>query len=197
MERRKKTSGRSTQLPHDYISMVGEVFSTNFDAGLKTLAALKPSPQFVADGEIFPDEIVVCVSLTHKNLLSSTTVYASVDFDPKASAPKIEELLAACIDAAGSVFARLLDERKPKRIEQLAADSLGALEDVPFDWSAVDIEGRKIHLKLDKANPSLERMTDDWLAKNDPEHKLREKEEHDETEKLFVTGPKKPSGFDN
>ena len=53
----------------------------------------------------------------------------------------------------------------------------------------LEVEKRSICVKMDKANPKLENMADEWLAKNDPAHEAREALERGETEKLFVTGP--------
>jgi hypothetical protein len=73
-------------------------------------------------------------------------------------------------------------------IEQLSARSLAALTDIPFEWTEAKLGKRKVYMKVDKANPTLEKLTDEWLSKNDPEHEQRLKQEDAETEKLFVTG---------
>ena len=111
-----------------------------------------------------------------------------MDFDPKANLPTAQDLLNVCVDAIAGVFQGLLDPKNKERLEQLTSESLSALEDVPFEWTAVDIEKRKVFVRLDKSNPTLDAMADDWLAKNDPEFKKKEDSEHSETEKLFVTG---------
>lgn len=190
MEKRKPTNTRPSPLPADYLRMVTEVFSANFDEGLKKIAKLTGNDaHFEASGSVFPSEVVVCVTLIHGDSLSATTIYASSDFDPKASSPTIQDLLALCIDAVGSVFHPLLNPKKSEALEDLVAATLSTLEDVPFDWTPVDVDKRRIFVKIDKANPKLERMADEWLAKNDPEHQAREELERGETEKLFVTGP--------
>lgn len=196
MERRlgKKSSGFRTPtspLPVDYLRMVQELFTSHFDEGLKAFSKLKAEPRFEATGAIYPDEVVLSVSLGNEGVLAATTVHASCDFDPKASAPTVQDLLGACVDAVGGVFGELLDPKKPERLEQLADESLAALEDIPYDWTALEVEKRKVYLKVDKSNPSLDQMTEDWLAKNDPKYAEREEEEQKETEKLFFTGPKK------
>lgn len=193
-ESRKHNPLKSTALPSDYLKIVSGIFDTNFDAGLKALDQLKKAKShFFAHGRVYVDEVVLSISLMHKDHLAATTVHASSDFDPKASAPTIEDLLAACVDAVGAIYGQLLDPAKPERLEQIADESLSALEDVPFQWTPVKVEKHTIHLKVDKSNPMLDEMADDWLAKHDPEFKKRSHEEHAETEKLFVTGPKKPT----
>ena len=187
-ERRKPDLSKSSPLPADFLKMVAEVFNANFDTGLKGLKKLTSSKAaFSASGAMYASEIVLSVSLMIEGQLAATTVYASSDFDPKASSPTVEDLINAGVDAIGSVFAEIL---KPGKLEQVASESLSALENVPFDWAGVDIEKRRIFLKIDKSNPNLEQMADDWLAKHDPNHKKREALEQVETEELFFTGPK-------
>lgn len=192
MEHRKeqKATVKSSPLPSDFLKLVSEIFSNNFEAGLKSLKKIKPAPaHFEASGRIYPDEIVLSVTLVHEGQIASTTVYASADFDPKASSPTIQELLERAVDAAGSVFADLFSE-KPGRLEQLADESLAALEEVPFEWTALEVGKRTLYVKVDKSNPALDQMADEWLAKRDPEAAARLKEEQSQAERLFVTGPR-------
>lgn len=192
IEKRKQTVSKSSPLPADYLSMVEEIFTANFDAGVKALDEMTNAPhRFLARGEVFADEVVIAVSLLCEGQLAATTVQASADFDPKASSPTVEDLLGACVDAAGALFGTLLSAENPERLAQVADQSLAALEDVPFQWAQVTVENRKVYLKIDKSNPLLDEMTDEWLSKHDPKFKERLKEEQEETEKLFVTGPKK------
>jgi hypothetical protein len=201
METRKKhdlSSGaqasKFSDLPVDYTRMVNEVFTTNFDEGLKALSKFNPAEtRFTTTGRIYTDEIIVCVSLLHEGQMAATSVYASCDYDPKASAPTIQDLLAACVDAVGAVFSQLLSPETPEILEQVANESLSALENIPFEWAEFKVERHKVYLKVDKANPELDQMTDAWLAKHDPDLLAETEEEEKETEKLFITGPKKRS----
>ena len=133
MERRKGANTRSSPLPVDYIKMITEVFSSNFDAGIQALQKLTPGKLgFSATGAVYLDEVVLCISLLEEDQLAATSVYASTDFDPKASAPTVQDLLAACVDAIGAVFGELLDSEKPEVLEQVAAHTLAALENIPY-----------------------------------------------------------------
>ena len=194
LEKRKpEASGKSSALPVDYLKMLKEVFTTNFDEGLKELKKTSGTPaEFQAMGQIYPDEILVAVSLLQKDQLAATTAYASCDFDPKASAPTVEDLLGVCVDALGAIYGQLLDPAFPEKIAQLAEHSLSALDDVPFEWTVVPIDKQKVFTKIDKSNPNLESLADQWLKKHDPELKKRQKKEHEETEALFITGKTRP-----
>lgn len=191
MNERRKAPGKAIKgapLPEDYLKMVGEVFSTNFDAPLQELRKSQPSARFVAQGTIYPDEICLAVSLAFEGQLAATTVRASVDYDPLASSPKVEELLAVCIDGIGSVFSELTDEEQPQRLEQLLDASASALENVPLEWAGIKIEKRSVFLIVDKSNLELDTAAEDWLAKNDPHYQENLEKEQAETEELFITG---------
>jgi hypothetical protein len=189
----KESAGktRSSELPLDYLAMVREVFSAHFDEGLKALGKIKPDPAFSVAGGIYPNEILLAVSLIHGGQLAATTVHASVDFDPKASAPTAQDLLAACVDAVGSVFEQLIDPKDRLKLEALAGESLSAFEGIPYEWTPVELERYRIFLKIDKSNPEIDKLTEDWLNQHDPERVKQAEEEESATEKLFVTGPKK------
>lgn len=182
------TATKPSPLPSDYTKMVAEVFTANFDGGLKALKKNGHKAEFRVTGNVFTDEVALAISLVIEGQLAATTVHASIDFDPRASSPTVQDLLGLCVDASGTLFGQLLDPKSPARIEQVASQSLGSLEKVPFDWTALELEKRKVYLKIDKSNPDLDRAADDWLEKHDPGHKQRLAEEAQETEKLFVTG---------
>jgi len=189
MERRKTSNSKSSALPEDYLQMITEIFSAHFDAGLKLYGKIRTEPRFEARGEIFANEIVLAVSLVSSHDLSAATVHASSDFDPKASSPTVQDLLSACVDAIGTVFGSVLAPDQPEVIEQLAEESLAALENVPFDWVKLESNQREIFVKFDRSNPKLDVLADEWLKKHDPVIKEQLKEEEQETENLFVTGP--------
>ena len=190
-ESRKGTRLKASSLPQDYLKMVAEVFAANFEKGLDAVAKQAGAPaHFHATGSVFPDEVAVSISLLIEGQMAATTVHASADFDPKASAPTLEDLLSACVDGIGELFGQLFES---KQLEALTSQSLSSLENVPFQWTPVKVDKRTIHLLMDKVNPLLDQMASDWLEKNDPEHAQRLAEEAQETEKLFVTGkPKNP-----
>jgi hypothetical protein len=195
---RKLHKTRPSALPLDYAKMVTEVFKTNFDEGMKALAKLNQTKvHFTTTGSIYPEEVLVCVSLIEEAKLSAISAYASCDFDSKASAPTIQDLLSAGVDAIGSLFAQILDPQDPQALERLTHRSLSALENVPFEWTEMQVESVRTWVRVDRANPEIDQMADDWLEKNDPDHLARLAEEEREISELFVTGPKKTSADDS
>ncbi len=186
---------RSAELPLDYTKNVREVYTTNFDAGMKLLKKFqKVKNSFDVRGAIFPDEIVLSVSLVSDGQISATTVHCSMDFDPKASSPTAQDVLNICVDACGSIFGMLLDTDKPEAVEKLAGGSLSALKDIPLEWTKIDFENHRVWILVDKSNPNLDEMADKWLAENDPELHSEEDEYEEETKELFVTGSKAKKG---
>ncbi len=188
MEKRIRGQSKSSPIPADYAKMVTEVFNANFDHGLKKLAKMKKSPpRFVVSGAVYLDEIVLSISLLIGKELAATTVHGSVDFDPRASSPSVQDLLGVCVDAIGTVFSPLLSTGD-EQLVTLADEPLAALQGVPFDWTRIEIEKSRVFVKIDKSNPELDQMADAWLQKNDPKFKEHQELEEAETEKLFVTG---------
>jgi len=197
-ERRKHTTSpvKSSELPHDFLVMVNEVLTAHFDEGLKALNQPEfcKDPRFVVGGSIWPDELVLSASIQSEGSMNATTLHASVDFDPKASAPTLQDLLSLCVDAIGGGFDQLFGDHQKERLEKIAHGSLADWEDVPFDWTRTDVEKKQVWLKMDKSNLTLDRMADDWLAQNDPSWKQEEEREQAATSELFVTGEKARKG---
>lgn len=186
-ERRLKPKklGPSTELPVDYVKQVQDVFTTQFDETLKVLKKLKYPCSIHASGEIYPEEIVLRISLLPDGKLAATTFHASHDYDPKASAPKAEEVLAACIDVVASYMVTKLDTEDEVALEKFVTTSLNELEDVPFDWTEVKAGRFKVYLRFDRAHPGIDKMTDEWLKKNDPDYEENLKKEEAEVVNVF------------
>jgi hypothetical protein len=121
-------------------------------------------------------------------VLGATTVHVSCDFDPRASQPTAEELLTQALDVGAGVFGALFQEGQEEALARLAEGSLASLEEVPFDWTEVEHQRRKVFVRVDKSNPDLERMTEQWLDQNDPDRKQKRQDEQKESEDLFVVG---------
>jgi hypothetical protein len=194
MEGRKPSLSKPSPLPVDYLKMVTEVFQTHFDGEIKLYLELKPKTEFMVRGAICADEIWIAVSLVTEGQLSAPTVYASSDFDPKASSPTAQDLLSACVDSAASVFGSILDESRPETVRLLAEDSSAVMDQFPISWAPMEVNQREIFVRLDRTNPMLENITDEWLSKNDPETAQLEKETEDQVKDLFFTGPRQKPG---
>lgn len=182
------TSSRAATLPVDYTKMVNEVFETHFDGILKSLKEMGRKVSFTTTGRIWPDEIMLTVTLFQEGLLSATSCHASCDYDPTASSPTAEQLLGSCVDAVAGVFTELLPTDQPDQWVETLEASLSALthDNVPLEWTATQIDQRKVFVRIDKANPSIEEMTEKWLAENDPERAGDEQVELESDEELMA-----------
>ena len=177
-EPRKKLAANAekspqSDLPVDYLKVVAETLEQALSAGLVEMRKIYPTCEFHANGAIFPEEVIMAVTLSHgeKNIVA-TTVYASADFKPLAPKVGIEGTLAACVDAIGSVYDFYLNPNEIEKIEQLSHTSLSALDEAPFDWSSLTIQTQttpiSVWVKMDKTNPHLEALADQWLNQHDP-----------------------------
>jgi hypothetical protein len=195
---RKAGQARSGNgLPHDFLELVQEVFTTHFDEPLQSLVRLKGGAEFQARGEIFPNELLLSVSLIHPDQLAATTVHASLDFDARASSPTAQDGLNRCVDALATVFSALIGSNEPARLETVASGALTELADwegVPLEWTALEGEDKpQVFVKVDKSNLALDEAAEDWLARHDLASLEEDEGEQKDTEKLFVTGPKGPA----
>lgn len=194
-ERRRSLSSKDpkallkpTPLPQDYLKMVCDVFTKNFSEGLNAISKQRGSAVFMTSGSLFLDEVILRLSIVWPGRITATTFHASADYDPQASAPKAEELLSCCVDALGSLVESVLDPKKKVMLEALASESLSAADDIPFEWTQMEINKRVVFVCIDKSNPALDQMADDWLERNDPEHQTQSEENNKESEAIFVTG---------
>ena len=173
-----KPSVEAGDLPVDYLRLVESTLTTALEKGLIEMRKIHPISEFQANGAIYGDEVLLTITLFHgENNLSATTVYVSSDFNPMLEKPSLEEILAACLDAAGSTYDYYLDLKNPEMIEQLSYHSLSALEEGPFDWAPLpQVAAMKkipVWVKMDKSNPRLEGLADQWLIENDPEYQKK------------------------
>lgn len=186
MESRKSQKQKPNHLPADYLKMVCEVTTAAFAEFLGEQKKGGRELHFECNGAIFPEEILLSLSICEKSKLGATTIHVSADFDPKASVPKADDLLGLCVDAAGEILQGIL--QNPKNQECLMDASLAGFEDVPFEWTPVEIEKKRLFARVDRSNPRLDQMADDWLSKNDPKLISEEAEAQEEAKSLFITG---------
>ncbi len=150
-------------LPKDYYAMVAGVFSGHFEDGLKKFASQKKNAQFLVRGGLFPDEVRLSVSIIFEGQIAATTVHASADFDPKANKPTAEEVLKDCVDAIGGIFDHFFSPKNRSGLEFLAQSSFHEDDDVPFQWTQFAVGKRKVFLMVDKSNPVIDEMADQYL----------------------------------
>jgi hypothetical protein len=163
-----------TELPVDYIKLVTDTLTTAMDKGLGEVKKTRPKAAFYVNGAIYSDEVLLAVTLSQGDQdLAATTVYASTNFNPTSEKPNLEDSLSTCLDAVGALLEYYLNPHHPDRIEDFLHSSISALDEAPFEWTSMDFEGAMkwpVWAKIDKTNPQLEMLADNWLAENDPDH---------------------------
>lgn len=192
----KNLSKITSPLPVDFTKMVSEVLTNHYKKSLKLIEEeTQQKASFSVTGTLFSDEIILSISIGNERAMGLTTLHVSSDFDPKASYPTAQEILNVCVDGAGGWLEEFLGDKTstPEKREAVMGQSLSAFdvfENIPYDWAPVEVEKRRVFLKLDKSNPSLEEAADSWLKKNDPEYLAQIEEEEIATHSNFVTGEK-------
>jgi len=175
------THVKPVDLPSDYLNELVDVFSIHYGDALSKLESMKSGPYFSANGGIYLDEVVVSLSIQFDKSNSAITVFASSDFDPNASSPSAEQVLAACVDAIGFLFSKLLNADE-ENLNAIASGRLTELNDIPLIWTEVEMEKFKIFLKVDRSNPNLDDQATQWLEENDPEETSRIEHEQEDQE---------------
>lgn len=183
MQERRRTQDASIKgadLPTDFAQMVKELLENHLEAPLQWIEKETGKASVQVSGALFPDEILLTLTLAYGDSVKATSFHVSVDFDPYADRPTAEDLLKDCVDGLGELAAEYLDVSKPELLEKFIAGSLSAYEEAPFQWTSLTLQSNKrsLFVKIDKVNPALEKMTEDWLQENDPEWKEASEAEH-------------------
>ena len=176
MDRRKDTPYKAAPLPRDYLKLVEDVFNKNFSRKLLIEKGVKE--KFIVYGELYPDELLLVVSLKNPSTLRMTTCYASVDYpSPKlkseggTQAPSSSEAVQLgvnqCVDAVASFFDTFFSEGRPVDYDL----------EYRQNWTPVEIEkNTRVYLRINRDNLELEAQADELLAQD--ERKKNKKKLH-------------------
>jgi hypothetical protein len=152
------------------LKIVEETMNETLASGLEALKKHHSICDLKAHGALYSNEVLMAITISHgEQSLIATTVYASADFNPVMQEPGIEVILNECLDSAGAILTHYLDPKHPHRISEFASATIGSLEEAPFEWTKVDETKVTVYVKIDKSNPALESLADEWLRNNDPE----------------------------
>ncbi|MGE4233313.1 MAG: hypothetical protein AB7F43_08295 [Bacteriovoracia bacterium] len=163
MERRKDTPLKSSRLPGEYLKMVENLFQKNF----KKL--LLEKEKFVASGELFPDELVLSISLKHDAPLLATTCYASVDYPPEKlkkengepaenTSETVQFAVGICVDVIASFFQTYFDDGRPVDYEN----------EYRQHWTRFELEkGKPVFIMTNRDNLELDAQADAILEEDE------------------------------
>lgn len=174
---RKKQKKKPTSLPKDFLLTVSTLFQKQFKENLA-------GSTFLVFGDLYADEAVLGVSLSHPKSLPAASLHVSADL-PKNVAEnpaKVTERLKVMVDVAASWFSQCFQAGNGlEAVLKEMTDSDPAWQ--PFEW-----EETPLYVKLNKTNYTLEKAAADFLKKkgfaDDGDDPLDELDEEDETESL-------------
>lgn len=134
MEPRLKTSKKWTPYPTELTEQIREVVETFF-ADYDVQAG-----EFVIEGEIYPEEILLRIGMTQKGQLRQDNFEASLQYGPD---DKALELIHVMADFLGETWINYLEDAPEP-------------EDLPRQWQENYFEKNKIYLRYTTVNTTLE-----------------------------------------
>jgi hypothetical protein len=141
---RLTTSKTWTELPAEFTKKVNSIFATQFkvEAGYG---------EFLVEGRIYPDEVVVRIGFVEKGRLKQANFEASMD-RIKTPEDKTMDALYSIIDALGGLMEEFFELDGEEEL------------DIPLAWKAFDFEGETIYLQQTTVNSRLEAEADRILG---------------------------------
>ena len=105
MPNRKKQVKFPSVLPKEFLNSVGLLFKKQF----KKEAS---GAEFLIFGDLYPNEVILCVSLAHPKSLRAASMHISADLEKEtAEKPdKVTEQLKSMVDLAASWFAQCFEK---------------------------------------------------------------------------------------
>lgn len=133
MQPRLSSSRKWTALPKELMTQVKSIFSENFQQYAK-------NSSFFTEGRIYPEEILMRVSLVPQKGLKQSGFEVSLPY--KKDKDNVLKMVHLGVDALGALFEQYFT----------AEDD----QDFPRIWQEVDFEGRKIYIQYSTKNTQLE-----------------------------------------
>ena len=145
---RLPSSNTWTELPKEFTEKVKTIFVNQFkvEGGYG---------EFLIEGRIYPDEVVVRAGFIEKGRLKQANFEASMD-RVKTPEDKTMDALYSAIDALGGLMEEFFE---------LDGGEDGTEElDVPLNWQPYDFEGETVYLQQSTVNSRLEAEADRILG---------------------------------
>lgn len=133
MNPRLGTSIKWTPLPTEFAEKVRKVFADNFKVEAE-------NGEFVVEGRIYPEEIVVRIGYLEKGRLKQVNFEASSAYSKEAK--NAFDKLYLCVDAIASMMEEAFE----------AEDDV----EFPLHWREYDFEGEPVFLQYSTVNSQLE-----------------------------------------
>ncbi len=174
---RKRQIKKPTTLPKEFLKTVSSLFQKQFKAKLG-------GASFLVYGDLYSEEVVLCVSLSHPKTLQAASMHISnsIASNVAENPEKVTEQLKSMVDVAASWFSQCFSGKGG--LEGV----LEEMKDANTEWQEFDWEGQQLFVKLNRTNYTLEKAAADFLKKkgfaDDGEDPLDELDEFDEDETL-------------
>jgi hypothetical protein len=157
MNPRLSTQKTWTTLPREFREKAAQVFAQNFRKE-------SVKGDFVIEGRIYPNEIIMRAGYTEKGRLKQTNFEVSIDLaavpvsDQEKDKTAMDNLFLG-IDVLGSVF--------ETHFEYLSEEESDDVE-YPFTWEEFEFDHHKVYLRFSTVNTRLEDEADRILGQGAP-----------------------------
>ena len=141
MEPRLKSSKKWTELPKEYLEQIQQVFRQNFKKHIG-------EGQIIAEGRIYPEELLLRVGFLEKGRLKQANFEASLQY--KKNKDNVVQLIYFCIDCTASMMTEYFEAKGEA--------------DFPREWKKFEVDKQEIHLKHSTVNSALEAEADQILG---------------------------------
>lgn len=173
MTPRRPDSKKWSSLPEELLQQIQQVFAENF-------AEASKKGQIMAEGRIYPTELMLRVGYLEKGRLAQANFEVSLDYNRNKE--NVMRLILLAVDCAASMMMDYLAEGESADEDQVA--------DLPRTWMPFDVEGRTIYLQFTTENPSLEAEADRLLGEAGEKqlvHGANDEEDEEENLKAVIT----------
>lgn len=157
-EPRIKTSSnhKPQNIPAELLKMIKEVFSQKH-------ASFLENKELIAEGAIYPEEILVLVGFKNKESIRQFNFECSMDYSEKDVGL---DIIHKCIDAIDSMMSEYVENYKELSDDSESVDESQGIE-FPRNWSEFDFNKSKVFLKTSATNTEIERLTEAFLLENE------------------------------
>ncbi|MGZ3657470.1 MAG: hypothetical protein ACXWR1_00375 [Bdellovibrionota bacterium] len=152
---RKRQNKKPSALPKEFLHTVSTLFEKQFK---KNLAG----SSFLAYADLYGDEVVLGISLSHPKSLPAASLHVSADLskDVAENPSKVTDQLKVMVDVAASWFSQCFEGGNG--LEAV----LKEMSDADPAWQNFEWEGHPLYVKLNRSNYTLEKAAAEFLKKN-------------------------------
>lgn len=157
LEPRKEQKKAPLSLPKEFLTKCAALFADQFKEESGGIT-------FTAHGNLYADEVILCLCAQELNRPVAFSFYTSVDLKPTV-AQKPEQvtlILKSMVDLMASWVSQTYENSNESGLDPL----IEAIDELSPDWQPADWDGRKVFVKLNRDNLLLEKATDQFLKDN-------------------------------